>query len=369
MLLGRDSIVRRCSERHGSKTLEREHRFFCSPGDLIGARAPGLPGPAAVEVPFASAQAHWRSSSNPKGRFVFDVSGQLGRSLDRRPVILWAWLDEDAVERMGSAVGQDKAEGTAGASKPAPASATARVTDGRREAGSDMCLAVPTRTYDHMAKVAQDARDLLDALHANVEGLRSGFGRQSPPATLAQGLRDVETCCERLNNILEDALVGVRREGLTLQRASLSLASVLAAALKQVRTSAEAKRVSFVVATELDVAARLDRTLLTRALVKLMDRMIREGEAGGNIAVYFRLEGGHVSISFFRKGANPGVSPSPVAPTWALEPSREGKVRVDTDSELEFCHLVAECHGGSLTVGTSGDRMGALYRIDLPWVV
>jgi K+-sensing histidine kinase KdpD len=206
--------------------------------------------------------------------------------------------------------------------------------------------------------VARDARALLGALHSNVEGLRSGFDQETPSTHLTRSLDDIEACCESLNNMLEDALIGVRREGLTIQRSSVSLSSVVAAALRQVRASAESKRVSFGVPMQPDVAARLDRTLLTRALVKLMGRIISEAEPGADVELTYRLDRGDVSIAFVRKGSNgqdvsvPGGSKAPDS----------------GDSDLEFCHLVAECHGGTLAIGPGGSAGAFLYRVDLPWV-
>jgi len=231
-----------------------------------------------------------------------------------------------------------------------------RASDSKVSPSSDIWVAVPSRTYDHMAKVARDARDLLGSLHADIEGLRLGFNGDSSPEHLTQSLHDIEASCERINNMLEDALVGARRDGLNIQRSSLSLASVMAAALKQVRATAEARRVSFVVAMLPDVAARLDRTLLTRALVKLMGRIVAEVDAGSEIGVEYRLERGDVTISFVRNSES-------------TRPGGPGPSNPKATPELDFCHLVAECHGGALTTGRAGPEIGTLlYRIDLPWV-
>jgi K+-sensing histidine kinase KdpD len=204
-----------------------------------------------------------------------------------------------------------------------------------------------------MAKVARDAQSLLDALQSNVDTLRSGFDAEAPTDNLAKGLRDIETCCERLNNMLEDALVGVRHNGLTAQRTSVSIASLVAASMKQVRTSAEAKLVSFSVAQGPDVAARLDRTLLTRALAKLMGRIIAESEAGSEIAVSYRLERGDVCINLESNGSIARAGRTSLRPR-------------EDEADLEFCHLVAECHGGTLTIGAGA---APVYRLVLPCVV
>ncbi len=163
--------------------------------------------------------------------------------------------------------------------------------------------------------------------------------------------------------MLEDVLVGVRRDGLSIQRSSVSIASVVANAMKQVRASAEARRVSFGVATQPDVAAPLarsllTRSLLTRSLVKLMDRAIDEAALGAAIDIVYRLERGAVTIAFVRNTPNRRDLPSSSPPR-----AREG-----ADSDLEFCHLVAECHGGTLTIGTDGAAGATMYRFELPWV-
>jgi hypothetical protein len=256
-------------------------------------------------------------------------------------------------------VGQDKTDAALGGPKAAPTSPSglaprdsSPVSSEKIPPASDVWVAVPTRTYDHMAKVARDAQSLLDALQSNVEKVRDGFVGDAPELILAQGLRDIETCCERLNNMLEDALVGVRRDGLTLQRTSVSIASIVASAMKQVRATAEARRVSFGVVAEPDVAARLDRTLLTRALAKLMGRIIGDSDPGSEIAVSYRLDRADIRISLVSNTTSARVGRASLRP------------REDVEADLEFCHLVAECHGGTLTVGASG---APTYRLDLPW--
>lgn len=254
-------------------------------------------------------------------------------------------------------MGQSKVDGGSGGTTAAPPSSGERTAEGSRDLPSDIWVAVPTRAYDHMARVARDARDLLEALHANVHDLRAGFAQATPPASTVGRLRDIETCCERLNNMLEDALVGVRRDGLALQRSSVSLASVIAKALEQVKTSAEARRIGIAVPAQPDVAARLDRSLLTRAVVTLLGRIISEAEPGAQIGIFYRLERGEISLGFVRNASILRNLPTSMPP--GPRPN---------EAELEFCQFVAECHGGSLTIGGGGGAGSTLYRFDLPWV-
>lgn len=249
---------------------------------------------------------------------------------------------------MGSAVGQGKSDSSGLKPSSVPESSD------KKPPASDVWVALPTRTYDHMAKVTRDAQSLLDALQANIDDLRSGFTAEAEGAELDQGLRDIETCCERLNDMLEDALIGVRRDGLTIQRSSVSIASIVAAATKHLRSTAESRRISIAVAAGPDVAARLDRTLLTRALAKLMGRIMAESETSAEITVSYGLERGQIHLSL--------ASSSPVA-----RPNRTSlRPRQDVEADLEFCHVVAECHGGTLTIGTGGSPT---YRFDLPAVL
>jgi hypothetical protein len=64
---------------------------------------------------------------------------------------------------------------------------------------------------EQMKQVACEARDLLGALLANVAWMKSAIDRV-PAAGLAEALRDMEICCERLETVLENALIGTGNE-------------------------------------------------------------------------------------------------------------------------------------------------------------
>jgi len=212
-----------------------------------------------------------------------------------------------------------------------------------------------------MANVARDARTLLGALNANVEWLKSGFLDEVPPSHLLEALLDLETCCDRLTHLLEDALVGTRENGLTVQRSSISLASIFSAALKQVRRTAAAKGISVDIVAEREIAAMLDRGLLTRAVAKLMRRTIAECEPGAQIVLSYRLVDGQLVMTFARNDAAFLALCASGTTLHSAEPKGPDD---DATSELAFCHFAAECHGGTLTVGSGA----ALYRLALPWI-
>jgi K+-sensing histidine kinase KdpD len=207
-----------------------------------------------------------------------------------------------------------------------------------------------------MATVARDARTFLGALTANVDWLRTGL-RDNAAGDLLEGIADIEACCERLNNLLEDALLGTRQNGLTVRRAMLSIGSVLNASLKQVRRAADAKGIAIDVTTESDVAAMLDRALVTRAIAKLLDRIVADSEEGARIVIRYQLEGDDISIAFARDEGNVRSLPGS---HHTLPPGRPRPHGAD----LDFCHIVAESHGGDLTVSVGV----TLYRLVLPWM-
>ena len=235
-------------------------------------------------------------------------------------------------------------------------SETATMSQPPPEDPTDVWAAVP-HTYDHMANVAREARDLLGALNANVRWLRGAVGELVATSQLGDGLSDIETCCERLNNMLEDALLGVRHDGLEVRRSTLSFESVLGAAMKQVTKRAAAKGIAFRVTTELDVVGNLDRALITRALVKLLSSTIAESSAKAEIAVTYMLERRVLTVTFVRIGTF--LSGPPLLRPIARARGRRGD---DRDLDLDFCRLVIEGHGGTLTVGSGS----TLYRVELP---
>jgi hypothetical protein len=70
--------------------------------------------------------------------------------------------------------------------------------------------------------------------------------------------------------------------------------------------------------------------------------------------VSYRLERGDLGIHL------EGNASSARAGRTSLRP------REDVEADLEFCHLVAECHGGTLTIGAGAVPV---YRFVLPCVV
>jgi K+-sensing histidine kinase KdpD len=225
------------------------------------------------------------------------------------------------------------------------------------EPRSDVWIVADEPRYDHMARVARDARTFLGALTANADWLRSGVIDQVDPSGLIEAVSDIETCCERLNNLLEDALLGTRQNGLTVRRSMLSVGSVLNAALKQVRRAADAKKIAIEVLTDSDIAVMLDRALLTRAVARLLDRIVSDGETGAEISIRYLLENEQVVVTFARNDQALRGLPS------SHHTLRPGQPKAD-GSDLEFCHIVAESHGGALTMGAGV----TLFRLSLPWV-
>jgi K+-sensing histidine kinase KdpD len=225
------------------------------------------------------------------------------------------------------------------------------------EPQSDVWSVVAEPRHDHMAKVARDARTLLGALIANVNWVRSGLVDQVVAAGLMEGLADIETCCERINNLLEDSLLGTRPEGFTVRRSMLSIGSVVSAAVKQVGRAAEAKTITIDVQTKSDVAAMLDRALLTRAIGKLLERIVSDAEAGAVVTISYALDHEQLSLTFARSDESPAGSPGAPASV------RPGPPMAGL-GDLDFCRIVAASHGGALTVGVGA----TLFRLVLPCV-
>ena len=108
------------------------------------------------------------------------------------------------------------------------------------------------------------------------------------------------------------------------------------------------------------MVAKLDRALITRALVKLMSSTIADSAAKAEIAVTYVLERGVIVITFVRIGTFLSGPPTshPAAPDGGAAHHEEASV------VSAFCRMVIERHGGTLHAGTGS----TLYRIELPWV-
>jgi signal transduction histidine kinase len=236
-------------------------------------------------------------------------------------------------------------------------------------AASDLWALAQRPSYDQMSQVAREARNLLGALGANMDWLKSVIPERPPLEDLAEGLSDIETCCERLRDLVEDALIGARKEGLSVSRAIVSLEAMLAVCVRQVKRRAAARQISIeVVGGEL--YAMLDGPLLTRAMVRLLDQVVRQVDAGSLVQVRYGRENGEIRmiIAKFEPGlrsiapAGGSYRPPSLRPAASVRPPR-AVVSDQVTEALEFVHLAVEAHGGKLMVGAS-----ALYRICLPCV-
>jgi hypothetical protein len=220
-----------------------------------------------------------------------------------------------------------------------------------------------------LAQVAREARDLLGALGANVDWLKSVMPERPPLEDLAEGLSDIETCCERLRDLVEDALIGTRKEGLSVSRAIVSVESMLNVCVRQVKRRAAARQIDLEVAGG-ELYAMLDGALLMRAMVKLLDHAIRQVDKGTKLQIRYALENDEIRVAIgkFEAGLCSMAPPGPHGPPSVRGPSLRPARAVTTEQlndadDLEFVHLAAEAHGGKLMVGTA-----AYYRILLPWV-
>jgi K+-sensing histidine kinase KdpD len=236
-------------------------------------------------------------------------------------------------------------------------------------AASDLWALAQRPSYDHMAQVAREARNLLGALGANVDWLKSVLPERPPLEDLADGLDDIETCCERLRDLVEDALIGTRKEGLSVSRAIVSVQAMMAVCVRQVKRRASAAQVGL----ELhggELYAMLDGPLLQRAMVRLLDRAILQADKSTVLQIRYAMENGEIRIAIarFEQGLRsvappsshrpPSLRPATLRPARARDPEQ-----IKGPDDLEFVHLAAEAHGGKLLSGGA-----SLYRMCLPWV-
>lgn len=224
---------------------------------------------------------------------------------------------------------------------------------------SDVWLVARDGAEGHLANVSREARSLLGALEANVQWLRSGIGEKATTDGVAEGLTDIETCCERLAELLEDAVLAVRSDPTSIQCLTVSLGSLVSAAQKLVRRRAEAKGISIEIESSVEVAATLDRTLVTRALGKLLARLVDDVPPESRLTIRYGIYKNDLLIDFDHDQAPDSGRPSDPSRR-ASGPTSSGFLRAVQD--LDFCRRVAEAHGGALVIRASAP----VYRMVLP---
>jgi hypothetical protein len=225
----------------------------------------------------------------------------------------------------------------------------------------------------YMEEVVRDARNLLGAMKANVEWLRSALDPEAAHAELSDGFDDVEVICERLASLLEDVAVTTRDAGLRMSPTAVVIGSVVRSALKQLTRRAEAAGITLQIVAEGDVTTMADRELLVRALEKLVDYAIEGASPGDRVVLGYGANEQDVVI---RVNHHPQKKPldsevdaeakGKASPRQGVPP-RHGD-SLQADPTMAFCRMVARSHSGTVSICPVPDE-AMMYVLTFPRVL
>ncbi len=219
-----------------------------------------------------------------------------------------------------------------------------------------------------VANVSHELKTPISAIHAAVETLLDPRGGDEEAVLRFLGM--IQRQAERLNAIVEDLLALARLEQQTesqpLDRRDHELMPMLRAAVETCQASAQARDISLTLRGDDHLTAPVSPTLISQAVVNLLDNAIKYSGEGAAVSVRAERENGQVLISVHDDG--PGIA------SHHLPRLFERFYRVDrgrsrdlggTGLGLAIVKHVAQAHGGSVTVDSVVGE-GSTFQIAVP---
>ena len=194
-------------------------------------------------------------------------------------------------------------------------------------------------------------------------------GRTLDLDSLDTNLRTIERQVDRMaglvNDLLEVSRAGQRR--FELQPQEFDLVPVVRDVVQRHgELVAEDGRHRFAVDAPASLVITGDTMRIEQALANLVGNAVKYSPAGGDVRVALEARDGSVSIAVSDQGI--GISPEEL-PTLA-RPFARGSRRARTFSGmgigLYLARLVAERHGGTLTLASEGEDKGTTVTLELP---
>ncbi len=212
--------------------------------------------------------------------------------------------------------------------------------------------------------LAHDLKSPIAAIVSNAQFLldEKDWTPESVAATT-----DIAGASDAMNSLLHDIeAVAAHADGkLVPDRGAMSLGELLGALEQQVAPVLREKQHRLEIRAPDGAMIRVDKQLVLRALSNLVENSARHAPAKTTIAIEVETSpGGEVEIRVRDRG--PRVPEELRSELFGLyaRTERERLPRASRGVALHVCQLVAEVHGGSLSVEDDGAD-GALFRLRL----
>lgn len=233
---------------------------------------------------------------------------------------------------------------------------------------ADRLQLLETIRQDFVANVSHELKTPITSIKGFVETLRDGA--KDDPEDMERFLSILDKQAQRLEAIVDDLLTLARLESKPaselLHLYSDDLQNLLTSAREFCLTRAEQKSIGITVSCESDIKVVIDRSLLTQAIINLVDNAIKYSAPNTQVKMYGLDEGGHVRISIADEG--PGISAEHFSRLF------ERFYRVDkarsrnlggTGLGLAIVKHVVVLHNGSVSVESEPGK-GSVFHIDIP---
>ncbi|HEX3141437.1 MAG TPA: ATP-binding protein [Rhizobacter sp.] len=220
---------------------------------------------------------------------------------------------------------------------------------------------------EFLSTLSHELRTPLSAITGWVHILRRRLDASQPE--LLKGIEIIHRSAQMQVQLVEDLLDMSRISSgkLTVEMKSISLKSVVEAALEVVRPAAEAAGVVLDVALQETAPVLGDANRLQQAVWNLLSNGVKFTAKGGVIKVQLEEDGSHAHIRIQDNGM--GIKPDFLP--HVFDRFRQGDSSITRQFGglglgLAIVQSVVELHGGKVTADSAGEGQGASFCIALP---
>lgn len=233
---------------------------------------------------------------------------------------------------------------------------------------ADQLQLLETIRQDFVANVSHELKTPITSIKGFVETLREGAKDNQEDLERFLGILDKQS--QRLEAIVDDLLTLSRLESEPaselLHLYSDDLQNLLTSAREFCLTRAEQKGIGITVSCDPEIKIVVDRSLLTQAIINLVDNAIKYSPPNTQVKIVGLDDGGHVRINIADEG--PGISaehfPRLFERFYRVDKARSRNLG-GTGLGLAIVKHVVVLHNGSVSVESEPGK-GSVFHIDIP---
>jgi signal transduction histidine kinase len=223
------------------------------------------------------------------------------------------------------------------------------------------------RKDEFLAMLAHELRNPLAPISAGAQLLQSGHaGPEAVRRTAGIIVRQVHHMTRLVDDLLD--VSRVTRGLVTLARAPLDIAAVVADAVEQAEPLMQSRRHRFEVALpDAPLVVSGDHKRLVQVLVNVLNNAAKYTPPGGAIKLVVRADNGQVRLTISDNGI--GMTPElrgRVFDLFAQADRNSDRSQGGLGLGLALVKSLVELHGGSVVVDSAGEQQGSTFTIALP---